>query len=89
MIKTIRSSQSVEEVRKSCGNVKSKVTEVWDLIDRMMRALKGGSVEMLGDLLEGELSAMEKAIEEAAKRIEVRIKSCLSQQQLHLSHFNF
>lgn len=53
----------------------ARVAEVADLIEKLTVALKGDSPEMIGDLVESELASMDKAIEEAARRIEVSMKS--------------
>lgn len=57
------------------ATVKARVAEVADLIEKLTVALKGDSAEMIGDLVESELAGMDKAIEEAARRIEVSMKS--------------
>lgn len=48
-----------------------KLDAVFGALERLTGALKGDSSEVLADLVENELADMEKAIEEAAKKIEV------------------
>lgn len=79
MMSHIKKQSSLAEVKTACEKVRTKVANVFEMVEQMTRALKGDSVEMLEDLVDGELTAMEKAIEEAAKRIEVRIFFLLTQ----------
>jgi len=51
--------------------VKEKLENVLGAVERLTGALKGDSSEVLADLVESELADMEKAIEEAALKIEV------------------
>lgn len=61
------------EVSGNIASVKLKIEEVIELVNRLTSALKGDSLEQLVDLVESELSSMDKAIEEAAARIEVSL----------------
>lgn len=53
------------------GNAKEKLELVSSLAQTIRGSLQGESAETLADMLDGEMVAMDKAIEEAAKRIEV------------------
>lgn len=53
------------------GNAKEKLELVSSLAQTIRGSLQGESAETLADMLDGEMAAMDKAIEEAAKRIEV------------------
>lgn len=71
LVNAVKDHKAIEEVKQGCVKVKAKVKEIADLVEELTRALKKDTVDILEDLVEGELVAMEKAIEEAAKRIEV------------------
>lgn len=70
LVSEIKNQKPIQNIKETCGKVQSKINEVAELIEQLTRALKGDSVDMLEDLVESELIGMEKAIEEAAKRIE-------------------
>ncbi|KAK6626211.1 hypothetical protein RUM43_006517 [Polyplax serrata] len=70
LVNAVKDHKAIEEVKQGCAKVKAKVKEIADLVEELTRALKKDTVDILEDLVEGELVAMEKAIEEAAKRIE-------------------
>lgn len=53
------------------ANAKEKLELVSSLAQTIRGSLQGESAETLADMLDGEMAAMDKAIEEAAKRIEV------------------
>jgi huntingtin interacting protein 1 len=65
-----------DDVATNVISVNRRVAEVAELIEKLTNALKGESTEVVGDLVESELASMDKAIEEAASRIEVSMKSC-------------
>ncbi|XP_046984239.1 huntingtin-interacting protein 1 [Schistocerca americana] len=66
-VKSVAPSSSITD---NANTVKQKVKDVTDLMERLISQLKGDSAEMIEDLVENELSSMDKAIEEAAARIE-------------------
>lgn len=70
LLASIKDRNKAEEVAGNIIKVKAKISEVAGLIEKLTDALKGDSTEMIGDLVESELAGMDKAIEEAAKRIE-------------------
>ncbi|XP_069686255.1 huntingtin-interacting protein 1-like isoform X1 [Periplaneta americana] len=70
LLASIKDRNKVDEVAGNIVSVKARVSEVAGLIDKLTDTLKGDSAEMIGDLVESELAGMDKAIEEAAKRIE-------------------
>lgn len=72
LVSDIKSVKSKEEIQGRCESVKKKVNEVAGLVEELTKALKKDTIDILEDLVEGELVAMEKAIEQAAERIEVR-----------------
>jgi len=75
LLASIKDRNKADDVAGNVTTVKVRVAEVADLIQKLTDALKGDSAEMIGDLVESELAVMDKAIEEAARRIEVSIKS--------------
>jgi len=75
LLASIKNRNKADDVDSNVTAVKIRVTEVADLIEKLTDTLKGDSAEMIGDLVESELASMDKAIEEAARRIEVSIKS--------------
>jgi huntingtin interacting protein 1 len=74
LLASIKDRNKAEDVAGNVATVKSRVAEVAELIEKLTDVLKGDSAEMIGDLVESELASMDKAIEEAASRIEVSIK---------------
>lgn len=52
-------------------DLRSRVSELSTLTNTLEAQLQGATTELLGDSLETELLTMDKAIEEAARRIEV------------------
>jgi len=75
LLASIKNQNKADDVAGNVTTVKIRVAEVADLIEKLTDALKGDSAEMIGDLVESELVTMDKAIEEAAGRIEVSIMS--------------
>lgn len=73
LLASIKNRNKVDDVASNVITVKARVAEVADLIEKLTNSLKGNSAEMIGDLVESELACMDKAIEEAANRIEVSI----------------
>lgn len=59
-----------ENCEELVGNAKEQLELVSTLAQTIRGSLKGESAETLADMLDGEMVAMDKAIEEAAKRIE-------------------
>lgn len=74
LLASIKNRDKADDVASNVSTVKARVAEVADLIEKLTDALKGDSAEMIGDLVESELASMDKAIEEAARRIEVSVK---------------
>jgi huntingtin interacting protein 1 len=75
LLASIKNQNKPDDVATNVITVKSRVSEVAELIEKLTNALKGDSAEVIGDLVESELASMDKAIEEAASRIVVSIKS--------------
>ncbi|KAG5887496.1 hypothetical protein JTB14_023682 [Gonioctena quinquepunctata] len=67
LLQCLRESRTPEAVIKEA---KDKLEEVASLADSINASLLGENAENLADMLESEMSAMDKAIEEAAKRIQ-------------------
>lgn len=65
---------SVEDMEKVGKDLKTRLENVFGALEKLTGALKSDSSEVLADLVENELADMEKAIEEAAKKIEVCLK---------------
>lgn len=72
LLTNAKEHKTVEDIQKQSECLRLKIKEVAELVEELTLALKGDSIDILEDLVEGELVAMEKAIEEAAKRMEVR-----------------
>lgn len=66
----LKESQSTEMPVKEATE---KLEEVASLADSINMSLLGEKAENLADLLESEMMAMDKAIEEAANRIQVSV----------------
>jgi len=75
LLASIKNRNKTNDVDGNVAAVKVRVSEVAELIQKLTDTLKGDSAELIGDLVESELVSMDKAIEEAARRIEVSIKS--------------
>jgi huntingtin interacting protein 1 len=76
LLASIKDRNKADDVAGNVAAVKSRVAEVAELIEKLTNVLQGDSAEVIGDLVESELASMDKAIEEAANRIEVSVK-CL------------
>ncbi|KAG8324420.1 hypothetical protein J6590_092544 [Homalodisca vitripennis] len=67
--------EALSSVRQvgSCqvGELRGRVAELSELAVSLDTELQGGTTELIADSLEAELQSMDKAIEEAARRIEV------------------
>lgn len=60
------------DTETSVSEAKDKLEEIASLAESINVSLLGEKVENLADMLESEMIAMDKAIEEAANRIQVR-----------------
>lgn len=85
LLASIKDRNKADDVAGNVAAVKSRVAEVAELIEKLTNALKGDSAEVIGDLVESELASMDKAIEEAAKRIEVSMKCIVCYVSLKVS----
>lgn len=63
--------QGVDHPNRAVEDSLEKLKLVASLGDTISGSLRGETAENLADMLDGELVAMDKAIEEAAKRIQV------------------
>ncbi|XP_067010685.2 huntingtin-interacting protein 1 isoform X4 [Anabrus simplex] len=70
LLANLKDTDKANQVPDNVTTVKTRVVEVADMVAKLSGAIKGDSVERIEEMLEDELSAMDKAIEEAAKRIE-------------------
>jgi huntingtin interacting protein 1 len=75
LLASIKNQNKADDVATNVITVNCRVAEVAELIEKLTNALKGDSAEVVGDMVESELASMDKAIEEAANRIEVSMKS--------------
>lgn len=66
--------QSKDSVNTAVGILQQKITDLAELAKMLSLTLKGEATEFIGDLVENELAVMDKAIEEASKKIEVITK---------------
>nr|XP_024218329.1 huntingtin-interacting protein 1 isoform X2 [Halyomorpha halys] len=57
-------------VSASIGLMRQTLKELLDMSEQLQAMLQAGSSESVGEMVESELAAMDKAIEEAARRIE-------------------
>lgn len=85
LLASIKNRNEADDVAAHVVAVKSRVAEVAELIEKLTNAVKGDSAEVIGDLVESELASMDKAIEEAANRIEVSMKSVVHYTFLEVS----
>lgn len=69
--------RSKDSVKVSVGILQQKITHLAELANILNLTLKGEATEFIGDLVENELAIMDKAIEEASKKIEVLIYQCI------------
>lgn len=60
-----------DDVSAAITEANARLEAVTKLVDTLSGQLKGDSADILADLVDDELAEMDKAIEEAAKRIEV------------------
>lgn len=67
------STQDTKEVQNRIDEVKSTLQKITTMIHELSKQSESG--EDIGEIIERELSGMDKAIEEAASRIEVQIHS--------------
>lgn len=58
-------------VSTSISLMRQTLKELLDMSEQLQAMLQAGSSESVGEMVESELAAMDKAIEEAARRIEV------------------
>lgn len=61
-----------ESTSVSLGEMRESVQQLLEMTSQLRLMLRGVSSESIGEMVESELAAMDKAIEEAAKKIEVR-----------------
>lgn len=88
LLASIKSKNEPDDVANNVVTVKSRVAEVAELIEKLTNAVKGDSAEVIGDLVESELASIDKAIEEAANRIEVSVKSVVHFVFLEVSEYS-
>lgn len=62
------------------SSFKTSISELLDMASQLQSNMQRSS-ESVEDLVESELAAMDKAIEEAAKKIEVRLRALYSYKQ--------
>lgn len=67
----VREEAHSSVVRELANTTVDRMNELANLLERLTGQIKGDSVEIIGDMVETELTNMDKAIEEAAKRIAV------------------
>lgn len=70
LLHSLKQNDNTEEIVKEANE---KLEELASLADSISASLLGEKAETLADMLESEMSAMDKAIEEAANRIQVKI----------------
>lgn len=73
VLKLLRCLKESESTEVSVKEATEKLEEVAALADGINVSLLGEKAENLADLLESEMVAMDKAIEEAANRIQVSL----------------
>lgn len=88
LLGSIKDQKKADSVAGNVATVKSRVAELSELIEKLTNILKGDSAEMIGDMVESELASMDKAIEEAANRIEVSVKCVVCDVLLKVSKFS-
>lgn len=71
IVQLLQAFQTKKEIKEIQNNAKTKLEEVASLADDINTSLLGENAEHLVDMLEDELLQMDKAIEEAANRIQV------------------
>lgn len=68
VLTTIRNKDSI---KTEIGVLQQKVKDLAEMAKILSLTLKGEATEFIGDLVENELAVMDKAIEEASRKIEV------------------
>lgn len=71
IVQLLEAFQTKKETKQIQNSAKMKLEEVASLADDINNSLLGENAENLVDMLEDELLQMDKAIEEAANRIQV------------------
>ncbi|XP_034241716.1 huntingtin-interacting protein 1 isoform X2 [Thrips palmi] len=69
LLRGVREEADSSTVKELANTTVDRMDELANLLERLTGQIKGDSVEIIGDMVENELSNMDKAIEEAAKRI--------------------
>lgn len=69
LLRGIREETEKSVVKQLANTTLNRMDELASLLERLTGQIKGDSVEIIGDMVETELTNMDKAIEEAAKRI--------------------
>ena len=68
----LATSLSAEPMLPNClGEMRKTIQELLAMSEQLQIMLQAGNSESVGEMVESELAAMDKAIEEAARRIEV------------------
>lgn len=80
----LQNSNESATAKRRIVDVKSELQDITTMIHDLSKKLD--SDEMIGDIIESELAGMDKAIEEAAARIEVSVQVPKSYR---MSDFNF
>nr|CAD7431900.1 unnamed protein product [Timema monikensis] len=70
LLRNMKDKSKAADVLGNVAAAKARVGEVDALVEKLMARLQGDTEEIIGDLVEDELASMDKAIEEAANRIE-------------------
>lgn len=71
LLQVLRSGTNIE---LAVSDALTHLDALNNLVDQLSGQLKGDSADIIADLVDDELTQMDKAIEEAAKRIEVCFK---------------
>jgi len=86
MLEALRKQEPDSTTSYDCGDLRSVIAQLSTLY---RSAENGNSLETLSDLVENELATMDKAIEEAAMRIEVLIFQPVFIPKFHHYYFLF
>nr|CAD7262460.1 unnamed protein product [Timema shepardi] len=70
LLRNMKDRSKAADVPGNVAAAKARVGQVDALVEKLMARLQGDTKEIIGDLVEDELASMDKAIEEAANRIE-------------------